>query len=387
MNIKSLRLSNSRGIVLATTLSILAALLAMGIAIRVMLRNDYRILANLREATQSLYYSIAGIEWSKNELAATPWFPPAPSNQTISFASGSFAITFLSPSAIGPLTAQITVRSVGAKGNATHVSQARLTKTYDLADAAVGIRGNPARVVLNGNGIFISGADHDPANQNILANTKPRYGISTSSQPLQALVIESVGDPAMIDQAGAAPAIAQSDFLSPAMISRFADDLCAAPGATLHPIPSEGILTVDNQLWGNASFPQLHCIDGLSAAGDGVTLAGNVSGVGILIVRNADLIVNGSFHWEGLIIITGQEVALKTVGSSTKEIIGGALINETGAPGTNTAILDVQGSLRLLFSRQALSRSSPLIPSSALADIYPNLPSTISQDYWRTVTP
>ncbi len=387
MNSTNLWLLNSRGIVLATTLSILAALLAMGIAIRVMLRNDYRILANLGDATQSLYYSIAGIEWSKNEIATTRQFPPAPSDQTMSFAFGTFAVTFLPPSATGPLTAKITVRSVGIKGNATHVSQARLTKTYDLADAAVGIRGNPAQLVLNGSDIFISGADHDPVNQNILANTKPRYSISTSSESLRALATEAVKDPAILDQAGASPAVAQSNYFSTAMVTRFADVLCIAPGATLHPIPSDGILSVDNQLWGNASSPQLHCINGLSASGDGVTLAGNVNGAGILIVRNADLILSGSFHWEGLIIVTGQEVGLKAVGPSAKEIIGAALINETGAPGADTAVLDVQGSLRLLFSRQALARSAPLIPSPALADIYPDLPSSVSQDYWRTVMP
>jgi len=99
------------------------------------------------------------------------------------------------------------------------------------------------------------------------------------------------------------------------------------------------------------------------------------------------LILNGGFHWDGLVIVSGQEVGLKVLGSGSKEVMGATLINETGAPGSATAIFDIQGNLRLLFSRQALRRASVLIPSVALSQAYTALPSYILQDYWRTVTP
>ena len=78
-----------------SALTILTVLLAVGIGIRVMLKNDYRVVANLRGGTEAFYYSAAGIEWSKNEVASDVAFPPVPANQMKSFASGAFAVSFL----------------------------------------------------------------------------------------------------------------------------------------------------------------------------------------------------------------------------------------------------------------------------------------------------
>jgi hypothetical protein len=146
-------------------------------------------------------------------------------------------------------------------------------------------------------------------------------------------------------------------------------------------------LIVENQTWGSQTAPQLRCIEGLPTAGDGATLTGTISGAGILIIKDAELILTGSFHWEGLIIITGGEVALKVLGSSSKEILGAVIVNESGSPGSTSAILDIQGNLRLLFSRQGLTRAAGLVPTPTLGNIYAVLPSAVSQQYWRTVSP
>ena len=164
--------------VLASCLTILSVLLALGIGIRVMLQNDYRILANLRSSTHSFYYSVAGIEWSKNEIAEVNIFPPVPANQTKSFANGIFDVRFSSPAIVGPLTARLTVRSTGTVANATHIIEAQLLKSYELSDAALAIRGNPARALLSGGEILISGADHDPTNGTAKSGGKPRLAIS-----------------------------------------------------------------------------------------------------------------------------------------------------------------------------------------------------------------
>jgi hypothetical protein len=387
MNTIGERTLNSRGMVLVTSLTILSALLAVGIGIRVMLQNDFRVLANLRGGTESFYYSSAGLEWSKNEIAGVTAFPPAPLNQSKSFASGGFAVTFSSPAVTGPLAARIVVRSVGTTGTSSHTVQARLTKTYDLVDGAVALRGNAAGVNFSGTGIFISGADHDSTNGNPLPAGKSRNAISTSNDTTRDLVTQALGDPSILDSASAVPALAASEYLSPTIVTQLANDLCAAPGVSLHSISSSGSLTFENQLWGSPTSPQLHCIQGLSTAGDSVNLTGNVSGVGIIVVNNADLIVTGSFRWEGLIIVTGQDIGLRTTGSSSKELIGGVLVNETGTPGSGTATLDIQGSFRALFSRQALREVAQLVPSSALASTYSALPALVAQDYWRTVSP
>src|SRR5690606_16532048 len=97
-----------------------------------------------------------------------------------------------------------------------------------------------------------------------------------------------------------------------------------------HVVPSDGRLIIENESWGNQAAPQLHCLEGLAASGDAVTIAGDHTGAGILVVRNADLILAEAFRWEGLVIVTGNDVGLKTMGSGTKDVLGASIVNETG---------------------------------------------------------
>jgi hypothetical protein len=198
--------------VLASCLTILSVLLALGIGIRVMLRNDYQILANLRSSTHSFYYSVAGIEWSKGEIAQIDAFPPVPANQTKSFGNGTFDVKFSSPVVAGPLSARLTVRSIGTAANATHMIEAQLIKSYELTDAALVVRGNPARTVLNGAEILISGADHNPTTGAAISTAKPRLAISTSSEMVRELLFRSVEDPAMLDPASLTPPVLSASW-------------------------------------------------------------------------------------------------------------------------------------------------------------------------------
>jgi hypothetical protein len=152
-------------------------------------------------------------------------------------------------------------------------------------------------------------------------------------------------------------------------------------------VPANGILFLENQTWGSRSSPQLRCIDGLPDSGDSVQLGGNVTGAGILVIRNAEVLAQGSFHWEGWVIVTGNNVGFKATGTASKEILGSLLVNETGSPATGVSILDIQGALRLLFSRPALARAAELIPTSTLANAYQALPFSVTQNYWKAVTP
>lgn len=382
------RLHSERGMVLFSCLAILSILLMVGVGSRVMLHNDYRVLTNLRGGTEAFYVSAAGLEWGKNELAQSATFPPAPANGTASFASGGFSVSFLPPTVAGSLSAKIVVRSVGTRGSSSQTIQAQLTKTYDLADGAIGLRGNGSQVILNGAALSVSGVDHDPLTGVPLAKAKPRPAISTGNESLRGLVDQAAANlpQGSLESGGATAPIASSEYLPTAIVGQLANNLCALDGAIVSTLPISGALTIENQTWGSLSTPQLRCIDGLPDAGDAVTLASDMAGAGVLIVRNADLILTGSLRWDGLIIVTGNDVSLKVTGSSGKDVYGAVIVNEAGVS-SNKAIIDVQGSVRLLFSRQALSQATQLIPSSALTNIYTSLPVQVSQDYWRTVTP
>jgi hypothetical protein len=382
------RLHSESGMVLFSCLAILTILLMVGIGSRVMLHNDYRVLTNLRGGTEAFYVSAAGLEWGKNELAQSATFPPTPANGTASFASGGFAVSFFPPTAAGSLSAKLVVHSVGTLGSASHTIQAQLTKSYDLADGAIGLRGNGAQVILNGGALTVSGLDHDPITGLPLANAKARPAISAGDESLRALVDAASASlpPGSLETDGVVTPVATSEYLPASIVGQLADNICALGGAIVSTLPIGGALTVENQTWGSLSTPQIRCINGLSDSGDAMTLAGAMTGAGVLIVRNADLILTGSLRWDGLIIVTGNDVSLKVTSSSGKDIYGAVMVNEAGTADSK-AILDVQGSVRLLFSRQALSQAAQLIPSSALTNIYTSLPVLVSQDYWRTVTP
>jgi len=378
-----------RGMVLMSSLGILSVLMVVGIGVGVMLQNDYRILTNLRGGTEAFYFSVAGMEWSKTEIARVTAFPPLPTNQSKGFSSGEFAVSFISSTPAGAFAAKVVVRSVGTNRASQHVVQAQLTKSYDLSDAALGLRGNGSRVNLSGESIYISGADHDPANGNPMPGAKPRSSVSTSDVGLRALVDQALGDPprlGVLDNSGGTQAATVSGYLPPNFVTQLAGQLCASPADTLHTIPSGGSLTIENQTWGNQSAPQLHCVEGLLTSGDAVNIAG-ITGAGILVVRDADLILNGALRWEGLVLVTGSDVSLKATGSNNKELLGAVVVNETGIPGENRALFDVDGNFRLLFSRKALSRAASLVPTVSLSSAYALLPFIISQDYWRVVTP
>jgi hypothetical protein len=377
------------GIVLAGSLMILAALVVAGVAARLMLQNDHRTVANLRHGSQAFYLAASGIEWGKSELLSFTGLTPTPADRSMSFNNGRFSVFFLSASSVGPLSARFVVRSLGVLNSDSHVVQAGLTKSYDLSDSAIGLRGNIQAVNLAGTAVAISGVDHDPASGQPTGITSARPAVSTDSQALsdsvQALTAGLPAGSLLSD--ASEPAVSLSSQLAANTISQLADQLCAAPGAVTLSLTASGPLTLSNQSWGTPTAPQLHCIDGVPGAGDGLTLSGNSTGAGIIIVRNADMILNGAFRWEGLIIVTGSEVSLKASSSSNTNIFGAIILNETGNPALGAAALDIQGSFRSVFSRSALNRAAGLIAVSELGALYSSLPASIWQDYWRSVSP
>lgn len=385
-----MRFDDQRGMVLYSSLLILSLLVAVGVGARVMLQSDFKLLANMRASMEAFYVAEAGIEWSKDEIRKNFSHPPILPSRAQSFSSGNFSVSFLSPTAVTSLVARIVVRSTGAVGSSSQVVQAQVTKTYDLADGAVSLRGSANRVNFAGNPLLISGVDYDPATGQAVAGSKARPAISVPDEILQGLVEQGLSENQQsgnVGSGGGTSAITESDFIPASAVVRFADGLCSSAQAVTAFVPSDGMLLLAGQTWGTRTSPQLRCIEGLAGPGDSVNLGGGVTGAGILVVRNADLIVSGSLQWEGLIVVTGSNVSFKVTGGESKEIYGSLMVNETGTPGTGTAILDIQGSVRVLFSRPALNRVASLIPASTLNATYSSLPSMISQEYWRTVTP
>jgi hypothetical protein len=378
------------GMVLFSSLLLVSLLMAAGMGAWIAIQNDYRITTNLRQGTAVFYLAEAGIEWAKQLINQAAVHPPSPADRVQSFASGVFSVAFLSSVPVTPLTAKILIRSTGTSGISSQTVQAQITKAYDLADGAIGLRGAETSVSLSGNSFLVSGFDSDPISGAPIAGAKPRSAISTSSATLRAQIDAALPalKPGNVIGGENNTAVSQSDLIASPIITQLGDDLCRAPQAATTAIPVGGTLSLAGESWGNRSTPQLHCIEGLPGSGASVTMGGKLSGVGILVVRNAELVADSTFRWEGLIIVTGTGVGFRVVGEENKEVYGAVMINETGSVAATTpTILALQGAIKVFYSRSALDRVVSLVPSATLENVYGSLPSTITQDYWRSVNP
>ncbi|MGB7947774.1 MAG: hypothetical protein WCH75_08845 [Candidatus Binatia bacterium] len=356
----------------------------------VAIRSDYSITANLKQAIAVFYFAEAGIEWAKQQIAQSVIYPPRPTDRMESFSSGAFSVAFLSSTPVGPLAAKIVIRSTGVSGTFAQVVQAQITKAYDLADAAIVLRGEEGSVGFGNSSFLVSGFDHDPVTGGAATRTKPRSAISVSSAPLQ---LQANAELAQLGTGnvlvgGSGTAISHSDLVPSDVVARLADDLCHASHAVPVTIPVAGTLSLGGQIWGTPSAPQLHCVEGLSGPGDIVVTEGLFSGAGILVVRNAALVANSTFRWEGLIIVTGANIEFRVTGEDNKDVYGAIIVNETTLnPAGSQPILTLQGAIKVLYSRSALNRAADLLPPSTVETLYASLPATITQDYWRSLNP
>ncbi len=141
--------------------------------------------------------------------------------------------------------------------------------------------------------------------------------------------------------------------------------------------------------FGTRTTPKMYCIDGVGTPGNmGVEINGTFSGVGVLVVRNADLVARAtSFKYEGLIIVTGNEVGFGMLGSGQQEVYGSIMINETSSDGSTYKELYLEGNAAIKRSQSALAYAKQLIPISGVSTIISTFPASVQQVSWVEVKP
>ncbi len=378
-------LRDQQGIVLVTSLLILALLIAAAIGAVVSVQSDFKTSGNLKTSTQAFYVAEAGIEWAKQKIHDHGANPPNPIGGSHALSLGSFTVSFLSPIKKNGLVGTIQVRSTGTVQGSSATIDALIAKVYELSPGAISLTGREAHSTFIGDSFLVDGRDYDPASGGIAPGSKAKLAISVADGALEeqvkgALAVEQRDN--ITGKGGGLPSVGRSESLSSDDIAKLADDLC---GTATEKIPVEGSLSVSGKTaWGTRAAPELRCVYGALGQGGRISIEGSLSGAGVLIVKDANLVVNGSFLWEGLILVSGVYVGFRTDGTAKKEIFGAVLVNERGTDsGEGTEELKLQGDVRVRYSSSALSRAGELFPSSILESVYGALPSTITQNYWR----
>ena len=384
-------LAGENGLILYSSLLLLSVLMVLGAQAVFSTQTNLKVSANLRGESRAFYLAESGIEWSKRELSRSSIHPPGALTSSQTLSTGSFSVATLSSMSMTALTSKTVVRSTGQFNLSTQIIQAQLTKAFQLTDAALALRGNVIQTAFDGSTFMISGLDHNPTTGQRIANARSYPAMSVSQAGLKSQIESNLSQTQQANISGTdrnGARIGISEALPAQTISQLSASLCTAATTVVIPMPAAGSVLIDNQNWGTRAAPQIRCIEGLAATGDAVVFGGNVSGAGILVVRDADLLLNGPFRWEGLIIVTGNVIRLKVEGNDDKQITGAILINETGPSSyTTPPAVDIQGTVTVLFSRAALSNAAVSLGAQSLVGMYVTLPYEIIQNYWRIVSP
>jgi len=110
--------------------------------------------------------------------------------------------------------------------------------------------------------------------------------------------------------------------------------------------------------WGTSARPKIVYIRGaLRDVGTRyplLSLAGDSSGTGVLIIENGIVEIGGSFRWNGPIITTGRNVGIRFRGDGDQVIYGAAVVNELNPVAAANVEGDAVGKPHILYSAEAL---------------------------------
>jgi hypothetical protein len=383
------------GVTLVTGLVMLVLLTGLGTYAINLSQVETALSASLKTSKQAFYLAEAGLERGRALVATSMALPPAPATTTQSLGTGRYTVSFPNVFPAGPAyDYTVTVRAVGTVGTASKTLQTLVTKTFALSDAAVSIRGNEADSTFTGNAFSIDGRDYHHVTEALTGGAE-QYGITVPNAARLANVdgaLSAQQKDNIIGKAGegTTASIGISTALPSGTITSLADALCnAAPAAHKFTMGTNGTYSPPaNATWGTRTTPKVYCVTGTGTPGTmTMDVNGNFSGVGVLVVRDADLVINGAFHFEGLIIVTGDRVGFGLLGGGNKELYGSVLINETDRDGPSYREDVIQGASVLRYSSSALNIARQLMPAATLSSVISTLPATSRQRAWHEVNP
>jgi Tfp pilus assembly protein PilX len=109
--------------------------------------------------------------------------------------------------------------------------------------------------------------------------------------------------------------------------------------------------------WGTTDRPKIVYIGGVPSLGSprpALGVSGESSGAGILVVENAAVEIDGSFRWNGLVVVTGPDAALRYRGGGTQAVYGGLIVDEPSRGGTTNLAGNPRDQTHILYSKESL---------------------------------
>ena len=109
--------------------------------------------------------------------------------------------------------------------------------------------------------------------------------------------------------------------------------------------------------WGTIDSPKIVYVGGAPALGGprpALSVSGESSGAGILVVDNAAVEIDGSFRWNGLVVVSGRDAALRYRGGGTQAVYGGVIVDEPALGGTTSLAGTLGDKTHILYSKESL---------------------------------
>ena len=109
--------------------------------------------------------------------------------------------------------------------------------------------------------------------------------------------------------------------------------------------------------WGTIDSPKIVYVGGAPSLGGpppALGVSGESSGAGILVVDNVAVEIDGNFRWNGLVVVTGRDAALRYRGGGTQAVYGGVIIDEPTFGGTTSLTGSLRDKTHILYSKESL---------------------------------
>jgi Tfp pilus assembly protein PilX len=293
------------------------------------------------------------------------------------------------PAAAGTATrdsnCKVVVTSTGTIGTTTRTITVVISKTAGLPiNGALAFPGSQADVSLRASSMMIDGRDTKIGDRpGAPTGSAPAvYGIAVnpSFPALVARLETALADGARNDVRGkdrtnpsatqrGANSISADGALTSQAVTDFVDaakstaDLTinASPGnaSSLSNIGSTCATDLESSTcWGTSARPKVVYIRGampnVGTRYTSLSLAGESSGTGVLIIENGIVEIGGSFRWNGPVIATGRNVGIRFRGDGNQVVYGAAVVNELDPVAVANVEGDAVGEPHILYSAEAL---------------------------------